>query len=116
MIQLMLMESLRAWKTPAFTDVLKEELEGLDVAALPLQQGLAHSSYALEDKFQVMIISVSEESNLIRVKTGIFYSGLIPGCSCADDPTPATEYSEYCEVSFVINKITADTTVTLLPT
>jgi len=114
MIQLT--ESLKAWKTSAFTSVLKEELEGLDVAVLPLQQGLAHSSYALEDKFQVMIIAVSEYSDVIRVKTGIFYSGLIPGCSCADDPTPVTEYSEYCEVSFDINKITADTTVMLLPT
>jgi len=114
MIQLR--ESLKAWKTPVFKNILKGELEAIDVAALPLQQGLAHSSYALEDKFQVMIISVSEDSEMIRAKTGIFYSGLIPGCSCADDPTPVTEYSEYCEVSFVINKITADTTVTLLPT
>jgi len=114
MIQLR--ESLKAWSTPAFESILKEELEALDMGALPLQQGLAHSSYALEDKFQVMIISVSEDSDMIRAKTGIFYSGLIPGCSCADDPTPVSEYSEYCEVSFVINKITADTTVTLLPT
>jgi hypothetical protein len=114
MIQLT--ESLKAWKTPAFKSILREELEGLDVAALPLQQGLAHSSYALEDKFQVMIISVTEDSDLIRAKTGIFYSGLIPGCSCADDPTPVTEYSEYCEVSFNIDKATADTTVTLLTT
>ncbi len=114
MIQLT--ESLKAWQTPDFTKILKEELEGLAVTALPLQQGLAHSSYALEEKFQVMIISVSEESGLIRAKTGIFFSGSIPGCSCADDPTPFTEYSEYCEVSFAINKATADTTVTLLPT
>ena len=114
MIQLT--ESLKAWQTPDFAKILKEEIEGLDVMALPLQQGLAHSSYALEDKFQVMIITVSEASDLIRVKTGIFYSGLIPGCSCADDPTPVTEYSEYCELSFAINKVTADTTVTLMPT
>ena len=113
MIQLT--ESLKAWQTPDFAKILKEEIEGLDVMALPLQQGLANSSYALEDKFQVMIITVSEASDLIRVKTGIFYSGLIPGCSCADDPTPITEYSEYCEVSFAINKVTADTTVTLMP-
>ena len=113
---LQLRASLKAWKTPVFNSILKEELEALDVAALPLQQGLAHSSYALEDKFQVMIISVSEDSDIIRAKTGIFYSGLIPGCSCADDPTPITEYSEYCEVSFDINKATADTTVTLLLT
>jgi len=114
MIQLS--NALKAWQTPDFVSLLKKELEGLDVTELPLQQGLRRSSYALENKFQVMIITVSEESDLIRAKTGIFYSGLIPGCSCADDPTPITEYSEYCEVSFAINKTTAETTVTLLST
>jgi len=112
MIQLT--ESLKAWQTPDFTRILKEELEGLAVTALPLQQGLAHSSYALEEKFQVMIIAVSEESDFILAKAGIFYSGLIPGCSCADDPTPITEYPEYCEVSFDIDKVSAVTTVNLL--
>jgi len=111
---ILLTESLKAWKTPAFESTLKEELEGLDAAVLPLQQGLAHSSYALVGKFQVMIITVSEDSDLIRAKTGIFYSGLIPGCSCADDPTPDTEYSEYCELGFDINIKTADTKVMLL--
>ena len=50
----------------------------------------------------------------IRAKAGIFYTGIIPGCSCANDPTPETEYSEYCEVLFDINKRTAETLVTLL--
>ena len=82
--------------------------------SLPLQQGLSQSSYAAEGAFHVIIISVLEQNELIRVKTGIFFTGLIPGCSCADDPTPVTEYSEYCEVQFDINKLTADTTVELL--
>lgn len=113
MIQLM--KSLNAWKTPGFKDILKDELEQLGGVVLPLQQGLSHSSYAVEGKFHVMIIDVSEEPDFIRAKTGIFYTGLIPGCSCADDPTPVTEYSEYCEVRFDISKKTAATTVTLLP-
>lgn len=112
---LRLAKSLRAWKTPQFKDVLKEELECLDMLELPLQQGLSQSSYACDDGFQVMIISIGEEPEIIRAKTGVFYAGLIPGCSCADDPTPTAEYSEYCEMQFDINKKTADTTVMLLP-
>jgi hypothetical protein len=112
MIQLA--KSLKAWETPGFEDILKAEIEHLDMAALPLQQGLSQSSYAVEDNFHVMIISVCEEFDLIKAKTGIFYSGLIPGCSCADDPTPVGEYFEYCEVRFDIDKKTADTTMTLL--
>ena len=106
--------SLQAWETPGFKDVLKEEIEELGAAALPLQQALSHSSYAIDGKVHAMIISIAEEPGFIRAKTGIFYAGLIPGCSCADDPTPVSEYSEYCEVQFLISKETAQTTVKLL--
>lgn len=106
--------SLRAWKTPAFQDVLKQEIEQLDAAGLPLQQGLASSNYVTDRPFQAMIISVSEEAGLIRAKAGIFYTGIIAGCSCADDPTPIDEQTEYCVVRVDIDRTTADATVTLL--
>ncbi len=81
---------------------------------LPLQQGLSTSSYALDDKLNVLIISVSDDASFIRAKTGIFYTGIIAGCSCADDPTPVEEQVEYCVVQLDINKVTAETTVALL--
>lgn len=110
-----LSNALNAWRTPAFNDVLKQELECVDGKQLPLQQGLSHSSYADEDSFSVMILGISDEAASIRVKTGIFYSGLIPGCNCSDDPSPDNEISEYCEVELEINKKTAETRVSLLP-
>jgi hypothetical protein len=48
------------------------------------------------------------------VKAGIFYTGVIAGCSCADDPTPVDELNEYCVVQFDIDRMTAETTVRLL--
>ena len=109
-----LMKSKEAWGTPDFISTLKHELEHLDVKTLPLQQCLLQSSFAIEDAFNVIVISVTEEAAFIRAKAGIFFSGLIPGCSCADDPTPISEYSEYCELQLDINKTTAATTVTIL--
>ena len=61
-----------------------------------------------------MIILVADDEGFIHVKAGIFYSGIIAGCSCADDPTPVDEQNEYCEVQFEINKKTAEATVALL--
>ena len=61
-----------------------------------------------------MLLSVSDDEGFIRVKAGIFYKGIIAGCSCADDPTPAGENNEYCEVQLDIDKTTANTTVELL--
>jgi hypothetical protein len=112
MIQLS--KSLQAWKTPDFNKILKAEIEELEVEALPLQQGLSQSSYAADSKFQVIIIGVAEDPEFIRATTGIFYTGLIPGCSCADDPTPVSEYFEYCELQFNISKRTAEVAVILM--
>ena len=107
-------QSLHAWGTPGFNDVLKREIEQFDAAALPLQQALAHSSHVTDRPFQAMVIGAHEESGLIRVKAGIFYTGIIAGCSCADDPTPIDELTEYCVVQIDIDRTTADATVTLL--
>jgi len=93
---------------------LKAEIEQLGAEQLPLQQGLSTSSYALDDKLNVRMISASEEASFIRAKVGIFYTGITPGCSCADDPTPVEEQVEYCVVQLDINKVTAEMTVALL--
>jgi len=112
MIQLT--NSINAWKTPDFNDTLKGEVEQLDAMLLPLQQGLSQGNYTSGDNFSVMVLNVSEDPEFIHAKTGIFYTGMITGCSCADDPTPVDEHAEYCEVQFDINKNTAETIVTLL--
>lgn len=106
--------ALNAWGTPAFEPTFKRAIEQLDVALLPLQQALARSSYTDGTNRSVTIINVRDDAAYIRVKTGIFYSGIIPGCSCADDPTPMSELTEYCEVQFDIDKQSAETTVSLL--
>jgi len=112
MIQLA--KSLNAWGTPGFEDIFKAEVEQLGVDQLPLQQGLSSSSYVTDSPRKVLVMSVADENEFIRVTAGIFYSGIIAGCSCADDPTPVDEVNEYCEVRFEIDKKTAETVVTLL--
>ena len=109
-----LSKALHAWGTTAFEDVLKREIEQLDAGQLPLQQGLSTSSYAVDNNLNAIIISVSEDEGSIYAKVGIFYTGIIAGCSCADDPTPVDENSEYCELQFTIDKLTAETMVSLV--
>jgi hypothetical protein len=111
---LQLIPALTAWGTPAFEETLKNTIMQMDAALLPLQQSLSQSSYTDGADRSVMIMSITDDAGFIRVKTGIFYTGIIPGCSCADDPTPMNEIAEHCEVQFDIDKITAETTITLL--
>jgi hypothetical protein len=109
-----LTKTLNAWGTSGFEDTLKSEVEQLATDRLPLQQALSTSSYVTDSQRAVTIIRVSDDEDVIHIKVGIFYSGIIAGCSCADDPTPIDEQNEYCVVQFEINKQTAETTVTLL--
>ena len=96
--------SLAAWGKPEFEQVLKTELEGLDPVHLPLQQGLSVSSYAVPEGFWVTVLGVSESGNAIRARVGVFYAGIVAGCSCADDPTPVEPVPEYCVVAVSIDK------------
>jgi hypothetical protein len=108
-----LKKSLQAWGTVAFAEVLKREL-AQQAAELPLQQALARSNYVAETPVTVMVNGKEDAGKKIRVTVGIFYSGVIAGCSCADDPTPDSELTEFCELSLEIDKDTAESTVTLL--
>lgn len=107
-------QSLAAWGSEAFNRCFQQEVEGLPATALPLQQGLALSSAVADEPFRVVVIAAREEPEVLRIKAGIFYSGVIAGCNCADDPTPPDRQQEYCELEFVIEKASTDATVRLL--
>ncbi len=106
--------SLSARHTPDFKTTLKAEIEGLDVGLLPLQQGLSRSSHVSADRVGAIIQRVEEGEGRIRVKAGLFFTGIIAGCSCADDPTPVDDLTEYCEVWFEIDAATGEAQVSLL--
>lgn len=107
-------KALKAWRTPAFKAIVQDEIEHLEADQLPLQQALAQTSYATGGTLGAVILDVTESAGNLRVKAGLFHSGIIAGCSCADDPTPLDEITEYCELLFDIDKQTAATRVTLL--
>ncbi len=110
-----LVKALNAWDTPDFETALKAEIERLPAAALPLQHGMSKGSVVLDRPINAMVIAASEDGGFIHVKAGIFFSSMLAGCACADDPTPVEEQSEYCALGFEINEKTGEATVTLLP-
>lgn len=105
--------SVKAWSQPGFRETLKHEIEQLPSGQLPLQQCLSSSSHALDDAVSVMILGVSDDPGFIHARVGVFFSGIIAGCNCADDPTPVEAQNEYCELQLTIAKATAETSVTL---
>ncbi len=105
---------LAAWGKVDFEYTLKNEIEKIDKRQLPLQEALTQSSYVSESNISAVILGVTATDTSISVRSGIFYAGIIAGSCCADDLTPANELAEYCEMRFAINRITAETTVTIV--
>jgi len=111
---LRLTKSLKAWNTQQFKPVFIQEVTQLSLDELPLQQALQLGSYATRDNLQIMINSLVEHEEIITVTTGIFYSSIIAGCNCSDDPSPVDLNSEYCEMQFSINRVSAETAITII--
>jgi hypothetical protein len=107
-------KALQALGGPDFGTVLKGEIAQLGADCLPLQQGLAGSNYVVDAPVTPVIHDVVEMGNAIRIRAGIFYQGIIGGCSCADDSGPSGEINEYCEVRIDIDKKTAAAKVMLI--
>lgn len=112
---LKLTKSLAAWQTPEFVTVFKREVAELGPNRLPLQAALLYSSHVAEVQYEAVVLAREGSDTSICIKTGIFFSGLIAGSCCADDPTPAGEQAEYCELQFIISKVSADTHIVPLP-
>jgi len=109
-----LSNALNAWKSADFDNFLKADIDKMTVDQLPLQQAIVSSSYALDTNIKSIIINKSDDSNAIRIKAGVYFTGIIAGCNCADDPSPADEIPEYCVIQIEINKASAETKITLL--
>ena len=109
-------DSAAAWGSTEFNETLKRELGRTEAASLPLQQALARSSYVSQSPHTAVVLGATEQGGTIHAKVGIFYTGIIAGCSCADDPTPMDEENEYCELLLEIDKSGGETVVHLLDT
>ena len=107
-------KTVKAWRTQAFKAVFEQEARTLEPQLLPLEQGMSQGSRVAAAEIGVMLLDTAEVESSIRVKAGIFFSSVVAGCNCADDPTPPNENSEYCEVQFDIDKRNGVARVTLL--
>lgn len=104
--------SARAWGTVDFPATLKGELaEHTD--ELPLQQALTGTSAVANEAITVVLLAARADATRIHAKVGIFFAGILAGCSCADDPTPVESQTEYCELQIGIDRVTAETLVRL---
>lgn len=108
---MVLKESLKHWNTASFKDVFKSELLSLDTSLLPLHRATNQGGHVDYSNLGLTILSTSESENLINVKTGIFFTEIVGGCNCDDDPG---ESNNYCILLINIDKNTSTCSFALL--
>lgn len=108
---LRLVAALRDWGTPRFEQTLKHTLEQLAPADLPLSRARNAGGLIEDTRLAVTVISTDAALQAIHVRLGIFFSELVGGCSCGDEP-----YSQpvYCQLQVSIDRQTAEASFELL--
>ena len=99
--------TLAAWGRESFATTLANELGPLAQRHLPLQQMLQHGSHMAEEPVTVRLVSVQAQPRQLQLRIGVFFTSLIAGCSCADDPTPSDTLAEYGELDLSLDRESA---------
>ncbi|MBT8130453.1 MAG: glucosamine--fructose-6-phosphate aminotransferase [Gammaproteobacteria bacterium] len=103
--------AMLACRAGAFEKILKRELEALPAGTLPLHRGTSRGGYVDDSDISTTVIHVEQGEHRVLCKVGIFFTEIIAGCSCGDDPF--TE-NAYCELMVSIDKTTAETEIEVI--
>lgn len=106
-----LRDTLAAWDTPDFEAAFKREVESRGAPGLPLQRCLAVGSHVLPHPVSVTLLGAEASGGVLHIRAGVFFTSTIAGCSCADDPSPSNELSEYGVLHLEVDMATADTRI-----
>lgn len=97
--------TLKHWNSAGFDAALKSELVSLADGVLPLQQASTHGGMVDGNSLSVTVISSNENPAGIAVRVGIFFTEIVGGCSCGDEPF---ETSGYCVLDISLDKSNAE--------
>jgi hypothetical protein len=99
--------SLQAWGSDDFKQVLQKEMETFRRDVLPLDQVIDHGNRVYDNDLGVTVMRVSDDENAIYAKVGVFFAEVISCVSCGEgDPIDEA----YCEMQVTIDKRSAEAT------
>jgi hypothetical protein len=102
---------LRAWQTGAFGPTLKGEIEGMGAETLPLDQGTSQGGLVDDSKITATVLTVADDASSILADVGAFFTEIVAGCSCGDEPD---SINAYCRMRIRIDKTTAEAQIRLV--
>jgi hypothetical protein len=87
-----LVDSARTFATPDFVETLRRELLALPHGILPIageQGGLIDPA-----SLGLTLLSSRADTERIEVDVGVFFTEIVGGCSCGDEPFEVNGYTE----------------------
>jgi len=100
-----LVESLREWPSTGFEKTLKRELMDLPAGTLPLDRGATRCGIIDDSDISVVVMSTGQDEIRIKANIGVFFTEIVAGCVCGDDPSAE---NAYCEMLISIDKFSAE--------
>lgn len=78
----------------SFKDDFKHYIEQLPPASLPLHNCTSQGGIVDDRNISASILSVTAIENGVEIKIAVFFTEIIGGCSCGDDPVAENAYAE----------------------
>lgn len=97
---------------PTLAATIKARLEALPPDALPLHKATTQGGIVGDQPISVTVLSASEASGAIKARVGVFFTEVVGGCNCHDDPYQA---NGYCELAVHVDRATGRLDFELLP-
>jgi hypothetical protein len=107
-----LLDALKESRPGQLEKTLKHELENLPAGTLPLEKGTCRGGFVDDSNISVTVINATQSKNSIQAKIGVFFTEIIVGCGCGDEPMPE---NAYCELLINIDKSTSAARFRVIP-
>jgi len=102
---LKLPDTLQKSQSGSFDKALKRELESLPTGSLPLEKCQSCCGIIDDSNISVTVISTRQDGSRIQAKIGVFFTEIVAGCVCGDEPAPE---NAYCEMLISIDQTSGD--------
>jgi hypothetical protein len=98
-------ETLRAWGTDRCAHLLKREILALKPGTLPLHLATKQGGMIQGGARDLTVLAVEDDGNSLLAHIGVFFTEVVGGCSCGDEPLTV---DSYCELKLRIDKRSAE--------
>lgn len=92
-------------------DCLNKALRSLPPGSLPLRGGCEQGGLVDDSDLSVSVLAVDRTADQTTARVGVFFTEIVGGCSCHDDPVRA---NAYCMLEVVIRNTDGDTRISPL--